>query len=622
MNSLRRRLPQRRSPHFSFWLVFLLGCSLVLEGWIFSTILDKTIGSIRNLWKPGGAPLRVAILRSANSALLSEPNPEDYFETEHQWEIVLNEAGIGFRVVPDEDFSANLAAVADVVVLPSAVCLSDAERSAIRGLAQKGVGIVASGAVGARNASCAWKGWDTLAALTGLKNLDATTLQQESFAGLRGGEFYSEMVPAGYRLSVPAQELIFGSAHQPDIFWSDGRLRPARGNSVDNVALGTHGAYEAARVVWFGFKETLPDSSGKDQRAALNQYLRAAVLWTGRQPLAVLGNWPEHRKAAVMVAETVQDAGAARPAADLLSAEKVPATYFIGASQAKASPAALRALRASGEIASAGDSESAFADEDVDRQTARLRTAKASLEQLGSPTVQGFDPPQQVWDEGTVTALQHAGYSYYFDHSSFERAVPDMMVMPQPKTFLPADPVEVARISAMAASDIEVISQYRGPMPWGDDLAEGFLRDFKMAEYLGGVYTLSFRSDLLGAPENLHILQSLIREIRNARAWIAPGESVTSWWAQRDKVRVETQVVSSTRIRLAVTNRSDKPMLDSSVYVYLPRKPRTVRLQPELLSKVVPKTELLTGADPVLRVDFPRLNPQSGYVCVMVVDED
>lgn len=622
MNNLRRRLPQRRSRHFGFWLVFLLALSVALEGWIFSTILDKTVGSIRNLWKPGGAPLRVTILRSANSALLSEPNPEDYFEAERQWEIVLNQAGIGFRTVADEDFSPAVGSTADVVVLPSAVCLSDAERAAVKALAQKGVGIVASGAVGARNADCAWKGWGTLSAMTGLKNLDAVTLHEEGFAGLRGGQFYSASVPAGYRLKVPAQELIFGTSRLPDIFWSDGRLRPARGDSADAVAIGTHGTYESARIVWFGFKETLPGSSSKDQRAALDQYLSSAVRWAGRQPLAVLGNWPEHRKAAAMFAETVQDVDAARDAADLLRNEKIPATYFVGAAQAKGSPAALRLLRASGEIASSGDTESAFAAQDVDRQKARLQLAKTSLEQLGSPRVQGFDPPQQVWDEGTVTALQQAGYSYYFDHSSFESAVPDMMVMPQPKRLLPEDPVEVARIGAMAGSDIEVISHYRGPLPWGDDLADGFLQDYKMAEYLGGVYTLFFRSDLLGAPKNLHILQSLVRQIKNERAWIASGEDLTAWWAQRDKVRVETQVISPTRIRLSVTNRGDKPVLDSSVYLYLPRKPKSVRLQPALLSRVLPETELLTGADPVLRLDFARLSPESGYVFVMVVDED
>src|SRR5580698_4951159 len=144
----------------------MLAVASLFEGWIFLTILDKTIGPISNLWRPAAAPIRVALLRSTSSAMLSEPNPEDYFNTERQWEIVLNEAGIAFRVIPDEDLTPQLSASANVLVLPSAVCVSDAQRAAIRSLAQQGMGIVASGALGARNANCSWKGWDTLSSLT------------------------------------------------------------------------------------------------------------------------------------------------------------------------------------------------------------------------------------------------------------------------------------------------------------------------------------------------------------------------------------------------------------------------------------------------------------------------
>jgi hypothetical protein len=55
----------------------------------------------------------------------------------------------------------------------------------------------------------------------------------------------------------------------------------------------------------------------------------------------------------------------------------------------------LRFLKEEGEIASGGDTELAFAEQDVDRQTTRLLNARSSLEGLGSAQVRGFDPPQQ-----------------------------------------------------------------------------------------------------------------------------------------------------------------------------------------------------------------------------------
>src|ERR1700749_836428 len=117
MSGIRRHLPYRRSQHFGFWLGFLLVGGIGLELWLFSTILDKTIGSIRNLWTPGGIPVHAAILRSSTSSLLSEPNPEDYFDTERQWEIVMNESGIPFRVISDDDLNPSIASYANVLVL-------------------------------------------------------------------------------------------------------------------------------------------------------------------------------------------------------------------------------------------------------------------------------------------------------------------------------------------------------------------------------------------------------------------------------------------------------------------------------------------------------------------------
>jgi hypothetical protein len=190
--------------------------------------------------------------------------------TERQWEVVLDEAGVPYRVIADEDLTPGLSAIASR--RRCAFPMRKRPRSA--------PWLKRAWAVGARNANCSWKGWDTLTALTGMKEPDTVSLKQDSYAGLRGGQFFSELVPAGYRLSAPSQELVFGTAHAPDIFWSDGRLRPARGDSADAVAMGLHGLYKSGRFVWFGFKETLPDSSGKDQRSALNRYLLAAVRWT------------------------------------------------------------------------------------------------------------------------------------------------------------------------------------------------------------------------------------------------------------------------------------------------------------------------------------------------------
>ncbi len=398
-------------------------------------------------------------------------------------------------------------------------------------------------------------------------------------------------------------------------------MKPTRGDSADAAALGTHGVYGAGRVVWFGFKEALPDSASKDQRLALNAYLSSAVRWVGRQPMATLRNWPGDARAAVVIAETVTDSRAALAAASIFRVERASATFLVDSSKAHFSPSEMRRLEAAGEIASAGDTDLAFTGRDADGQAARLRNARASLEQMGSKEVLGFDPPQQVWNDGTVSALEKTGYSYFFDHLSNERAVPEILHMPVPQGSPSVDPVEISRISVMGANDVEEIARYRGPTPWGDDLADGFVRNFRMAEFLGGVYTLDFRSDLLGAPENLHVLRALLHQIKTARPWMASGREMADWWTQRDRIHVSTRMIAPSRIRLSIANRDTRPLTAASVYVYLPRKPKLVRILPALLNRISPRTEILNGNDDVLRLDFPKLNPASAYECVIVMEE-
>ncbi len=625
MKATNRKLGYRRTSHFGAWFAFSLLIVVGLQALIFFAILEKTVGPIRNLTRMfRGNPVgSVALLKSGNSALMSNPNPEDYFDAVRQWEIALSEAGIPFRVIADDDLVPEIASDSTVLVLPSAVCLSDAQRKAIQALAKVGVGIVASGALGARDATCAWRGWDFLTAVAGVRNPEAAPVTQGASAIFRGGQFYSESVPAGFRVDLPPQELVFGTVRSPDVYRSEGKLFPIGDKSPEEVALASHGTYQGTRMVWLGFKETLTEGSEKHQRAALNHYMAHAVRWVGRQPIATFGNWPNRSRAAVLLAETIDSPESATPAARILQAERVPATYLLPSSKAGNGGAALRRLKEIGEIASAGDTAEAFAEQDVGNQTARLVKARSRLESLASVPILGFDPPQQVWDEATVDALRNAGYFYYLDRSEYQRAVPQLMVSKlETRWFLPPRQVEVARISAAGTTDMEQIARYRRPGALGVDLADGFVRDFRLTEFVDGLYTLSFRSDLLGAPENTHILRAIVKTMKGDRAWIASGEQISAWWSQREKVKLESQIISPTRIRIAITNRSNRPMQNASVYVYLPRRPKIVRLIPLMLGRMTPRPEMVNGGDDVLRLEFPELKPELSYVGLIVLDEE
>ncbi len=579
-------------------LAIAVAAVVAAQAVIYYAILDRTVGS--SSWL-GGAPagrtaLRVAILRSDAGAKLNREHPELYFDLAKQWESILGEAHVSYRVINDKEIARGLAKSADVLVLPWAMCLDDAQRNAIQSYVESGNGLVLSGATGVRNADCSWKGWDSLSRLTGLRNPSASSAPAPLLGAYTGGNFYSGSVPAGYQLSLANQEVVMGAAAKPDVYAADYRLHPLEAAPGGTLAL--HGIRGRGRFVWFGFPETMPmkDESG---RGVLNAYLLSAVRWAGRQPVAAVANWPKAAPSAVVVAARVADPKTAQSTIAALRDARVRATFFLDAKTAAQAPELVRSLAGMGEIASSCDTPDSFADQTASRQTARLADARRRLQNDSGLSLAGFAPPDSLWDNRTVSALRDAGFAYYVDRVGATRAVPELIAAPA-VSFLPVRQVPLARLEAPFADDFEAMAESPSDAP-----TDRLWNDFRIVESLGGAYTLSFRTDLLGAPENAPALQALLRKIKERGAWMATGSELAEWWIRHERVRTDVRQVNDRRIRLAVSNSGSRAISDTSVYVFLPGVPARLRVIPALLGSGIPHYEV--SRDGVLRLDFPKL---------------
>lgn len=619
--TVRIRLP-RRGP-FGAPLILLGLVIVLLQVFIFREMLDRTVGFH---WMFGGeyfgfAPEKpsVALLRSTASAQLTPAQADYYYELTRQWEVVLADAGIPYRIINDAELAAGAADRHTVMVLPSARCLGSAQRSRISAFLGAGKGVVASGGLGVRDADCKWTGYDYLTSVTGLKSPYPVAPSPGEHAAFRGDRYYSGMLPAGFALPLPDQELIAGEAADPDVFRSDSRLAPSHEGQISKSALAVHGRRDRGRFVWFGFNETQP-ASKLTTRAQLDQFLVGAVKWAARQPLAYAAAWPQNRRAAVLIGEAMSgNPKAAAASAAMFQRLGVPATFFVPGALATSSPDAVRALARAGEVAAMGDSDESFANQDVMRQTDRLVRSKETLANLRAPRALGFYPPQDLTNRDTRVALLNAKYSYYLSASEPAMASPEIYE-PASKSWLRLERTAVTRFDRPWADDFEVISAYNGPTPWGKDLGNGFLNDYSHAVQLGGLYTFLFRGELLGAPENLHIVESVVKEMRSGPVWIASGSELADWWMNRDNLRVVSRLINRHRIRLAVTNRGAAPMKNVSVTLNLPYRPQDVRLIPAVHGRQLPSSKMLDGQE-ALRLDFPEVPSQSSHVFLVALDE-
>jgi len=232
-----RSFPGEPVPGYGFYLLagtFIVVCLQVL---LYLLLIGDTLGPVEFLRRqtpPDPAlvrELKVALLRSEASARLFPDNPENYFLLARHWEQVLKREGMPFRVISDAQLGQGLRD-ANVLVLPATSCLGEPQRRVILQFLQAGNGIVASGALGARDGNCVWKGWSFLSRISGVQKFSNLTLSASAYVTFRGETFFSPGVPTDHRLEIPSQELTLGIAEEPDAFLSDWMLRPVEGHQV------------------------------------------------------------------------------------------------------------------------------------------------------------------------------------------------------------------------------------------------------------------------------------------------------------------------------------------------------------------------------------------------------
>ncbi len=611
----------RRIFHIPFPL-YLLGSSaliLLVQVMAYLHIVDMTIGAFplmrrMNWMGREDLPTRIVVLRSAFSAVRSGDHPEYYYDLAAYWEHQMTAESIPFAPIKDEDLAKGLGNTASVLILPWTVCMSDAQRTAVRDFVAAGHGLIATGPFGVRNEDCSWFGWEFMAEMTGMDGLDSTTPEEPTFASFRAKRFFSQSMPPGLRMDLPKHELAYGIHPDPDIYWSDGKWGGVDKAAPGEVALGIHTQTGPGRVVWAGFNERITGSKSGLGRF-MDQYTRSAVRWASRQPLIGVAPWPKDMEMAAMIAaSTGKDREASKSLAKLFVEAGVPGTVF--SAEGGAPPVERTDGRV--EVAAAGDDDKPLADNNVLNQVQELNSLRKALENSQGVPVAGFKPPQDMWNIDTLVALRSSGYKYFLDRTGNSRAVPEIVEFPSGAWL--GGKVEVAKISTAWSDDFDVVSKYKGPTPWKADLGDEFLEELERCRYVGGAYVFSFSSRLLGAGENLPVVRSVLERVKGSGAWLASGSELTSWWSKREKVRVETRQITQHRIKVSVVNRGRTPVEDLSVYVHLPYKPKWIRMISEIIGKLPPKHEMPEHED-LLRLDFPKLAKESSYVFIVALTE-
>ncbi len=612
-NPVRSRFRRPQPPGAVVYLIAAAVILVSLEALIYLVLLKDTIGPFAFF---GSVPQpSIDLTQPARVRIVVEWEQGNGTPAGEQrvalWERAAANAGLASERLRIQRL-ADAPVGKDVIVLPAISTLGEAGKEALLRAVRAGAGVVVSGSPGSANADAGGPSHVLVRSLTGATSAE-TVAQGVCSVTFSGNRFFSDRVPAGRRLELPAQDLVVLKASAPDAYLSDHGLRPLRGDSPSLSALAVHTNYGAGRVVWFGFDETVRPEHPFDQQA-LERYLTVSLRWAGREAVAVRAAWPGERPAAALLAVQIDNADEdARSLVDLIRQESMKATYFVSSKLAATATALVKGLGENAEVASTTDSEEPLVGLASTRHLERLRLSREQIESVTGKETRGLFPPQGVVNGVVIAAMNETGYRYLIGDRGASQAVPDIVEFQQSALF-PLQRSEVIKMYSTGPDDFELLAETSGdPVP-------RWMSDFRLIMEMGGLYTLHIHDDLLGAPSHRGHLTRVLTAIKSSAAWIASGSEIASWWSARQKVEVSLRPLGPRRLYLEVANKGLVDLDDVGISIYLPYRPRKVGVRSPVFRLATPLFRLDDREDR-LHLRFTRIPQQTSYIYYVTFDE-
>lgn len=465
-------------------------------------------------------------------------------------------AGVGARVTVRTP--AQLAGVREPLVVPAAPCLSIATRAALTRAAREGTGALVSWMTGTRDQGCRSVGWGFVASLVGAGRFDTLGIQDAAFITVPAGGGLAVGVPPGARLELRGANHVAVRASTRDAHYADAWLnpQPVRDETLLDGALARG---ERARVAFVGF-ELRDVADDAWTRGVLALLVRNAVAHIAGIPLAAPESWPGGNRAAAVIAQDVEDEFAnAQGALDTLRALGVRSTFFVVSDLAREHPELTRALARDGELATHSEDHRRLGGAPADVQRSRLARTHGALVTLAGQRVRGLRPPEEQFDAATLAEWHSLGGTYVFANNSGRCACPELVEASGRRLVL------MARVA-----DDDYITVRRARVRQPSQLAALHQDGWEKARELGGLFILSYHSNMLARPATVAALGLIARTLKaDTSAWLVTTGEVAEWWQARSAMETTAELRGDT-LKLRVRNGGRTATPAVGVLVSLP----------------------------------------------------
>lgn len=504
------------------------------------------------------ARLRVAIVRDdAAAGYYDAAGSLDAIVA--RWRAELVAVGAEARVVRSSQLRG---LTTDVLVVPSSPCLTVETREALELAGQRRQGLIVSGMAGVYDAGCRMIGYGLVIGLTGASRAEVLRDRPMVYVSIPGDGPLSADIPPGARLNISPGSQVALRAPTRDAFYSDYTLgpQPAGGEPYFDAAV-VRATYRGARVVYVGFE--LTDAVRSEwNRGVMRLLVRNAAAWAGNLPMASPRSWPGgHAAAAVLAQDVEQGFENATQALDSLSAAGIRSTYFVMSDLALRNRRLTRRMASAGEIGTHSENHTLLGGTPFARQLQRLRNTQKDLTDLLEIPVRGLRPPEEQFDEATMAAWLGAGGTYLLGANDARCASPELLRVGGDTLLL---------VPRVFNDDFVATGprHRRAPALVGSLLQA----EFAKARSLGGLYVLSYHSQLLARADYVPTLTSIARAIAaDSTVWLATADEVADWWLARSTLGLRVIRRSADRLEVVVRNPSRRVVERAGIQLTLPR---------------------------------------------------
>ena len=491
------------------------------------------------------APLVVDILRDdAAASFYTAPGALDSIVAD--WRATVAAVGATARVV--NAVSARDDRSARVLVIPSSPCLTVEAYEAIDAVTARGGGVVLTGLTGIHDAGCRPIGYGLIVGLTGASRADTLESRPMAYVTLPADNPLTIDIPPGSRIDLNPGRQVALRLPRRDAFYSDYALQPEPAGAAPllDVAI-THNSRGRGRVVYWGFE--LRDVVRLPWDRALATLLaRNSLAWSAGLPTAAIEAWPKGRVAAATIAQDVEASFQnAQLALDSLRAAHIRSTFFLTSDVARRYDGLSRDLaNVGGEVGSHTENHRLLGGLPAATQHDRLETTQHDLTKLLGLPVDGLRPPQEQFDVATMKGWLAVGGRYLFGANDSRSASPEL---------LPVGHDTLVLIGRVGSDDFgAAAAAHNDPAA----TARIFLDEYERLRALGGLYALSYHSQLLAAPNLVPALARVARVIvADTAVWLATTGEIAEWW--RDRAQLEARVTQrADGFDVTVRNRGER----------------------------------------------------------------